>query len=306
MTLPPRCLLNPRYWLAWVTISIFWSLSHLPYRWQLSIGRWLGRRFLLLAQRKRYVAEVNIELCFPDWTPDQRARLLKRNFEASGIALIETAMGWWASDHRLRSLFTIHGIEHLFENLKEGRGVILCSAHFLSMELAGRFLTIELPFAVVYRSQKHGVVDYVARQCRTRHYQKLIAHDDIHGILTTLGENQIVWYTPDVDPGRKSKGVFVPFFGVSAYSTNALARIARLSGAAVVPGFPYRREDGTGYDLVLNPPLHDFPSNDPIHDTARVNQWTEQAIRRCPEQYLWQYKRFKVRPPGEKRVYEPQ
>jgi KDO2-lipid IV(A) lauroyltransferase len=226
------------------------------------------------------------------------------NFEAYGISILETAIAWWAPDHRLKSLFKIHGIEYLRKGSREGRGVILCSAHFLSMELAGRFLLLELPFAVVYRSQKNGVLDYVSRRCRTRLYEKLIAHDDIRGIVNALGENRVVWYTPDVDPGRRRKGVFAPFFGVPAYTPTALARIARLSGAKVVPAFPYRRGDGTGYDVVLGPPLDGFPSNDMVYDATRINEIIERAIRSAPDQYLWQYKRFKTRPPGEQTVYE--
>ena len=158
---------------------------------------------------------------------------------------------------------------------------------------------MEIPFAAVYKPQKHPVLNWVSHRCRSRRYDKLLAYDDFRGILAALRENRVVWYTPDVDPGRRRKGVFVPFFGVPAYSTTAIARMARLSGAPVVPGFPYRRTDGTGYDLVVSPPLEAFPSDDMIQDTARVNHVIEQAIRRCPEQYLWLYKRFKTRPPGE-------
>ena len=304
MRLPPRRLLSPPHWLAWLTISIFWSLSHLPYRWQLPIGRWLGRQAPRVATGVRHVTEVNLQLCFPDWTSHQRTHLLKNNFEACGISLMETAMGWWASDDRLRSLFTIRGLEYLRAALRNGKGVILCSAHFLSMELAGRFLMMEIPFAAVYRPQKHPVLNWVSYRCRCRHYDRLLAHDDIRGVLAALRENQVVWYTADIDPGRKRTGVFAPFFGVPAYTGTGVARLARVSGANVVPGFPYRRKDGSGYDLVLGPPLDRFPSHDRTQDAARVNEIIEQAIGLHPDQYLWQYKRFKTRQPGAGKLYE--
>lgn len=303
MIVPPKSLFSPRYWLAWVTVAIFWGLSYFPYRWQLSIGQWFGGQALRVATGIRHVTEVNLQLCFPDWAAHQRTQLLNNNFKACGISFLETAMGWWASDDRLRSLFTICGLEYLQAALRNGKGVILCSAHFLSMELAGRFLMMEFPFAAVYRPQKHPVLEWVSYRCRCRHYDQLLAHDDVRGVLAALRENQVVWYTADIDPGRRRKGVFVPFCGVPAYTTTVLARLARLSGARVVPGFPYRREDGTGYDLIVEPPLEDFPTNDQIKDATRVNEVIAQAIRRCPEQYLWQYKRFKTRPPGEAKVY---
>jgi KDO2-lipid IV(A) lauroyltransferase len=40
-----------------------------------------------------------------------------------------------------------------------------------------------------------------------------------------------------------------------------------------------------------------------VADTARMNRWIEQEVRRLPEQYLWVHKRFKTRPEGEAGLY---
>lgn len=306
MVLPPLQLLGPRHWLSWVVVLLVWGGSHFPWHGQVVIGRWLGGLLLRFPKKYRHVAEVNIQQCFPVWTAEERAQLLKRNCEAHGVALFETALAWWAPDERIQSLFSIHGqgVEHIYEGLRKGKGVILCSAHFLSMELVGRCLMRELPFAVVYRPQKNGVLDFVSYAARTRQYLKVIPYDDARGILAALRENQVVWYTPDIDPGRRRTGVFAPFFDVPAYVTTALSRMARISGACVVPGFPYRRKDGAGYDLVVGASLEAFPSNSMIQDATGVNQLIEQAVRQSPEQYLWRYKRFKTRPPGEHKLYE--
>jgi KDO2-lipid IV(A) lauroyltransferase len=181
--------------------------------------------------------------------------------------------------------------------------VILCAAHFVTWELAGRYLNSYFPGDVVFRPQKHPVIEWVSNRCRRRHYRRLIRSDDFKGMVRSLKDNRLVWLTVDIDPGRRRKGVFVPFFGVPAYTTTALARLARLTGSRVVPAVPSRREDGSGYDLFLGPPIEGFPSHDMIHDTARVNQFIEEAVRHRPDQYLWQYKRFKNRPSGESRVY---
>ena len=60
---------------------------------------------------------------------------------------------------------------------------------------------MEIPFAAVYRPQKHPVLNWVSYRCRCRHYDRLLAHDDIRGVLAALRENQVVWYTADIDPG---------------------------------------------------------------------------------------------------------
>jgi Kdo2-lipid IVA lauroyltransferase/acyltransferase len=85
----------------------------------------------------------------------------------------------------------------------------------------------------------------------------------------------------------------VPFFGVPATTNIATSRIAQISGAPVLAFFPERCADGTGYVMRISEPLHGFPSGDPVADAARFHALIEAHVRRCPEQYLWTYKRFK-------------
>ncbi len=43
----------------------------------------------------------------------------------------------------------------------------------------------------------------------------------------------------------------------------------------------------------IGAPLENFPSGDPLADAARFHALIEEHVRRCPDQYLWTYKRFK-------------
>jgi KDO2-lipid IV(A) lauroyltransferase len=79
------------------------------------------------------------------------------------------------------------------------------------------------------------------------------------------------------------------------------ARLARLTGAAVVP-FVTRMTDA-GYVGRFYPPLEDFPGDDVAAATRRVNAFIEERVREMPAQYLWTHKRFKTRPPGEPSPY---
>jgi KDO2-lipid IV(A) lauroyltransferase len=138
--------------------------------------------------------------------------------------------------------------------------------------------------------------------CRSRYYSDLLQHRDMRGVLRALAKNRVVWYAPDVDAGSK-RSVFAPFFGVPAASLTATSRLATVSGAPVVPCFYFRRADGSGYDIEVGPALDRFPSDEVMDDTARINRLIEAAVRRVPEQYFWQHRRFKSRPPGEPPVY---
>ena len=113
--------LAPRYWPIWLGLGLMKLMAALPFSWQLvlggQIGRWIGK----VARRRRRIAEINLELCFPELSPTQRAALLEAHFAALGTGLFETAMAWWAPDDKLRGLAQIKGLEHLQQALDRGK-----------------------------------------------------------------------------------------------------------------------------------------------------------------------------------------
>lgn len=293
---------HPFYWPTWVGFWLFHLLSYLPYRWQLALGRQCGRLLHGLLTRRREIVRVNLELCFPQQPVAERNRVALRCFESMGMGMLEIGLAWWAKDPRTHCECTIKGLEHIREALQQGRGVLLCGAHLHTAELAGRFLALEQAIAIVYRPQNDIVAETVANGCRNRYYSDLIQHRDMRGVLRALAKNRVVWYAPDIDAGSK-RSVFAPFFGVPAASLTATSRLAKVSGAPVVPCFYFRRADGSGYDIEVGPALDRFPSEEVLNDTVRINRLIEGAVRRVPEQYFWQHRRFKSRPPGDPPVY---
>lgn len=297
-------LYSIRYWPTWLGLGLLWCLTRLPYAWQTGIGRLLGTTFCLFASNRRHIAEVNLSLCFPELAEQEREKLLTDHFMSLGIAILEIAMSWWATDKQLEKRVSIDGLRHLQDALKRGKGVILLSAHFTTLEIGGRLLALYAPFHVMYRKHKNPVIERVMRNARIRNFDKAIPRKDLRAMLQSLKQNLPVWYAPDQDYGAKHS-IFVPFFGVQAASITASSRIARMSDAAVVPFFQTRLPDNQGYQLRLYPALEDFPGEDIEQDTLRINQLIEAQIRLQPEQYLWVHRRFKTRPPGEERPYKP-
>ena len=293
---------HPQYWPTWLGLGLFRLLSLLPYRTQLAFGRRCGHLLHTFLTKRREIVRVNLALCFPELPAVERNMVALRSFESMGMGVLEIAMAWWAKDPRKHCDCAIKGLEHIREALRRGRGVLLCGAHLHAAELAGRFMALEQPVAIVYRPQNDAVAEMVANRCRSHYYSELIQHRDMRGILRALAGNQVVWYAPDIDAGSK-RSVFAPFFGVPAASLTATSRLAKVSGAAVVPCFYYRRADGSGYDIEVGEPLNHFPSGDMTQDATRINRLIESAVRRVPEQYFWQHRRFKTRPQGEPPVY---
>lgn len=304
-TIPNRtaALVSPRYWATWLALGLLWCITRLPWAWQLALGRGLGRLARLLALQRKHIALTNLTLCFPELAEGQRRRLLAEHFASLGIALVEMAMSWWGSAQRLKVLARIAGLEHLQAALHKGRGVILLSAHFTTLEIGGCLLALHAPFHVLYRDHKNPVIDAMMRRARTRLFEQAIPRGDLPAMLKSLKQNRPVWYAPDQDFGRENS-IFVPFFGVPAATLTATSRLARASGAAVVPFFQTRLPGARGYALTLLPALEDFPGDDIEQDTRRIVALIEARIREHPAQYLWAHRRFKTRPPGEPSVYD--
>ena len=111
-------------------------------------------------------------------------------------------------------------------------------------------------------------------------------------MIRALKKGEVVWYAPDQGHGKKDS-LFVPFFNVPALTLAATSRLAKITGAAIVPYFPQRLPGKASYQVIIQPALEDFPSDDLATDTRRINQLLEEWIRQVPEQYLWIHRRFK-------------
>ena len=113
----------------------------LPIKLALAIHRPIGKVMYRLLGRQRRIVLRNLELCFPELAPHERETLAKRHFEAVGVYFAESAIGWFGSErHVANSLFDVRGLEHLQAALALGRGVILFTGHFTSIEICGRAL----------------------------------------------------------------------------------------------------------------------------------------------------------------------
>jgi len=285
-------LLRPRYWPTWAGIGILRLLALLPFPALLAVGRGLGRILRHLPIRFVSTARRNIELCFPELDAAARERLLDEHFKSLGMALMEVPLAWWITPEELARLVRIEGIEHLHAAQARGKGVILLTAHFTSLELAGRTLLAVAPVKFLYRPTKNEVLAYALERFRTGYGGAPIPKDDIRAFISALRRNECVWYAPD-QAYRKKGAEMVPLFGIPAATNTLTSRLARMTGAPVLPYFLRRLPGSHGYVATIHPPLEDFPSDCPVSDTARFNRMIEAQVRIAPEQYLWIHRRFK-------------
>lgn len=293
---PLHTYIAPKYWPTWLGLGILRLICTLPHRARMAFGRFLGRLAHRFGAERRAIVRRNIELCFPKLTIAERNKLAREHFEALGMSAIEMGMCRWASDEEIGELCSIENIEYLTDLLQAGRGVIVLSAHFTTIEVIGRaFGPAGIKFAAVYRRNRSPFVTEFLRSSRERSGATTIEKRDIKQMVRWLRDGDAVWYAPDQSYKRKG-AIVVPFFGIATMHTTATATLARLGKAAVVPFFPQRLADGR-YNVKIGKPFENFPSDDPVADVMQYIRVLEEHIRECPEQYYWIHRKFKDLPP---------
>ncbi|MBP0047200.1 LpxL/LpxP family Kdo(2)-lipid IV(A) lauroyl/palmitoleoyl acyltransferase [Marinobacterium sp. AK62] len=292
----------PVFWPTWLGIGLLRLLNHLPWRWQISLGRILGHIIYYLSSHRRHVTRVNIRLCFPELDTRAQARMVRQVFVNNGIGLFETAMAWWTPRERLDMKVTLKGREHLDAALAQGKGVVLLGAHFSTLDLGGLLFSNFYPVDAMYRRHNNPLLERIITRGRQRFFDLVIERSNIRTVLKALRQNHIVWYAPDQDFGHRHS-VYAPFFGVPAATITATSRMVKLNGSPILMLAQHRLPDYSGYELELFPIITSFPSGDEEADAKRVNQEIERAIRKDPAQYMWVHRRFKTHPQGKNYLY---
>ena len=266
-----------------------------------SVIGWLASVF---PNPPRRIAAINLELCFPDWDSKVRRQLLRRNLVETSKAMLELGPLWlWEGERILSLIQSVEGEQTVREALSGGRGGIAITPHLGAWEVSGLYVSSRYPLTLLYRPSRLGIDDLISTG-----RQRLGAHavptspQGVRALLQTLRAGQVVGILPDQDPGKEG-GIFAPFFHRPANTMVLLSRLAMKSGVPVFLVYAERLPWGRGYRLhfrVLPPVVNDGPLEASV---AAVNQAVEEAVRAIPSQYLWSYKRFKRRPPGEPKLY---
>jgi KDO2-lipid IV(A) lauroyltransferase len=293
-----------KHWPAHALLASLWLLHALPLWLQAALGSALGRLLYTAARERRRISARNIQLCMPQLSALQRRNLLRDHFRWLGRSAVERALLWYGSPERLRRLIHVEGDVRLAE--RSERPVMWLVPHFLALDVAGIATQLfqSRPVASIYQTQSDPVFDTAMRRGRMRFGQgELFARrDTVRPLVRAIRRGHAFFNLPDMDFGRKD-AAFVPFFGVPAATLLAPSKMARALDMVVQPVVASILPGGRGYRVHFLPPWTDWPTDDPLADARRMNEWIEAAVRADPAQYLWVHKRFKTRSPGEPGLY---
>lgn len=284
-------------------VGLMHVLAKLPLPVLRGLGRVVGNVLYVVAAPRRKVALRNLELCFPEKTDAERKALAKESIVVFCQTFLDRSWLWFGSEALVRSRVKLTGAVH---ELDGDTPTIVFAPHFYSMDAGGLALPLntEREFTSIFATNPDPVLDawFMAGRQRFGKVRMLNRADGVKPIISTLRKGGLLYLLPDMDYG-KNDSVFVPFFAVPETATiPSLSRFARLGKAKVVG--QYNRMTPDGYVAEMTPAWDNFPTEDHVADTARMNRELEAAIRTMIPQYYWVHRRFKTRPDGQESLYK--
>lgn len=295
-------LYHPKYWLSWLGIIIFRSITSLPFKIQILIGRKLGHFLYRFSSKRRHIVETNIRLCFPELNITEQQKLINDVFIQNAIGFFEISSAWWAKQKELNDRYEISGLEHIKKAQKDGHGILLIGAHYTHLDLCGIMISQVTPIDIVYRKNDNPVLEKTITNGRKKYFNAVLNRSELRTIVQRLRDGRTVWYTPDQDFGGKHS-IFAPFFGVNASTITTPSRLAAMGNAKPISVSFYRNPQTQKYHINFKLIDPSYPTGDDYQDACLLNRSLEKDIRQQPDQYMWVHRRFKTRPKGELPLY---
>lgn len=284
-------------------------LSWLPLGFARRLGSWIGSLCWVLGTRMQQTTATNLALCFPHMDPAARAALGKRSLQASLQTIMEAGAAWhWPAPRVMGLIREVEQLTLLQQAKAAGKGVLILSPHLGNWEVLGLYVNacgLGQSYQL-YQAPADPGLDRLLFRARSRTGARMVATDTrgVAELLRALRAGDIAGILPDQIPDP-SGGDYAPFFGIPALTMTLVARLQQKTGAAIVLAVARRSqsEAGPGFDIVFRQPDPEIYAKDIPAALAALNRSIEAIIMETPEQYTWEYKRFRRQPDGA-RLYE--
>ena len=278
------------------------TTSYLPLGLARLLGRLLGEIAWRCNNREATITRANIALCFPAMSADQQARVARTSLHNWGMTIFEVPIVWRKGLKALDLIGTVHGDDAMRRQLATGRGTIMLSPHLGNWELAGLWASSHGPTTILYQPPKQESVEELVRAGRGKAGATLVPTSlrGVSALIKALRNGEITGILPDMVPDV-SGGVVVPFFGHPAFTMTLVHSLQQRSGAGILLAFAERT--ARGFDIHVLEPDDDIYSDSAEESVAALNRLVEQSVLLAPQQYQWEYKRFRDMAEGQPEVY---
>lgn len=291
---------RPKYWGSWLTLLLLWLITWLPRKTIMKLGGLLGDQMRLRNRKRRHIARVNIQLCFPELSESEQQKLLEAHFRCYGCGLVDMGLSMMSTHKGLTKYIDIEGAEHLRTRLDHSQSAIMITYHTTNMDMGSCALLHEIDLVSIMNRDRNPVINWFLHTGRTR-FNKLdlyMRDQSLRGVIEGMSEGRSCFLVPDEDYGEGKHAVYAPFFGQQRSTLNMVSRIAKKTNTLVIPFTCILVPETGRYRIIIAPPLEQVPTDDYVSDATEMNKAMESLIRQAPEQYMWTFRWFQTQPDG--------
>jgi len=285
---------HPKYWGVWFGAALLYIITWLPLSIIKLLARVIAKLITVFVPKRIQIARRNLELCYPQWSAEKRAKVLKDNIFRTSMGLFETGMGWWWPEWRVRRHAEVEGLENAIKVLESGKGVFGLTLHNVNLEIGCRIIGYAYPCIAFYRKHNNPLIDYMQYHGRNRSNKYMIDKRNAKALIQAMNENEFCLYFPDQDYG-KSTSIFVPFGGVEQTATTT-ATLMFANRANCVPLMVVSQYSKKGYKVKIGTPIEYLADKNQELALTKLNEDVLAVVNQQPDSYLWMHKRFKTRP----------
>ena len=290
---------------AWLLLKF---LGYLPRTMARASGVLVASCLFSFRPPLRRAAEFNLRLAFPELPVTARRDILKGMVRNLGWMAAEFARLPRYTRGNIEKAIILDGFENFAAAERRGKGVLFLTGHMGAWELEPfAHALYSSPIYFLVRPIDNPRVDALVNRYRCASGNRPVKkNESARVILRILHEGGVIGVLADQNTVR-AEAVFADFFGIPAATTSGIARLARRTGAAVVPAYNYWDPRIGKYRLRYEPALELTATEDEQSDifnySARFNQVIEDYVRRFPDQWMWVHRRWKTRPAHESPIY---
>jgi len=282
-------------------------MGRLPLGFLQALGTILGGLLSISGSRMKKVSRVNIDITFPELSAKERRKLVHDSLMETGKTLLETCRYWTRSD--TVCLSDIDSVEdHQLNRIRArhpNRPLLVIVPHLGNWELLNHFLGRHYPVTHMYLPAKSRHLDRLILGWRRASSNRFVSANlaGVRQQRADLRAGKHIGFMPDQEPDIDA-GLFVDFFGIKALTGPLVPRLCQTLEAipVILSCLRQSRQPGSRFSVRLTP--LDLKEGSTESLAQQINDFMEAEIRRNPAQYLWSYKRFKTRPPGDPELYE--
>ncbi len=285
---------------GFIVVSLLHIIYWLPNPLTHAIGRFFGWLSYQLSARKRNIILTNLNIAFPAMPLAEKLKLAKQSAIQGGMLLSEFPDAWLASREKIeQQIIEVKNAELATEIQANKEPLVVIAPHIGNWEFLVQWVQLNYPIIGLYSPSKIPQVDRLIYDARKKFGCKPFSTDSkgIMQLLRGLKQGGFMMMLPDQVP-RENAGIYTPFFGKPAYTMTLLHKLVKKSKAKVLFASCIRRQDKTGFDIAFETAQFDPAEPDVALFNQSMNQQIETIICLHPEQYVWDYKRFRRQPDG--------